>query len=186
MINSSRKNFHGIPNHKIVAKQESNGTEHWAFTDSSGNFEFEPHPAGTYDVTANTTQGLWADDGSTTVGSRSCNLIPFELSPDGQISGHVTTANGKPFKEHPWVEVVSEERGESRSAYVDEEGYFQFNGLRPGRYLVGIGIQADPGTPEWRSRIYYPGVRTRASAVIIELGHAEKRTDVDLRLPKSR
>jgi len=135
-------------------------------------------------VRNNTVQGLWAEEGTVKVGSRSCSRVPFELRPDGRISGHVRTANGRPFKVQPSVQLVSAERGESRSTYVDREGHFEFNGLSPGRYLIGIGIGAEPDSPEWRSRIYYPGVPTRESAVIIELGQAEKRTGVDFRLPK--
>ncbi|HLJ27214.1 MAG TPA: carboxypeptidase-like regulatory domain-containing protein [Candidatus Angelobacter sp.] len=176
--------FRNVPNHKVVVTRESDGAEHWAFTGTDGNFEFEPLPSGKYHVTANTAQGLWAEEGSTEVRSQGCSMIQFELRPDGRISGYVGTANGKPFKVQPWVNVVSEELGESRSTYVNEEGYFEVKGLRPGRYLVGIGIQAEPGSPKWPSRVYYPGVRTRESVVIIELGQAEKRTDINFRLLK--
>jgi hypothetical protein len=54
--------------------------------------------------------------------------------------------------------------------------------LDPGRYLIGIGMQAMPNTPEWRSRVYYPGVRTKEKAIIIEIGKAEKRTNIDFQL----
>lgn len=177
--------FRDVVKHKIVATKKSDGTEHWALTDKNGNYEFEPLPTGRYHLSANTADGLWAEEGSVDVDSQSCSFVPFELRPAGRISGHIANKNGIPFKIQPWVDVVSEELGEYRSVYVNEEGDFQVNGLRPSRYLVGVGIQAEQNSPEWQSRVYYPGVSTRESAVIIELGQGEKRTGIDFSLPHS-
>lgn len=58
------------PNHKIVAKRQSNGTEYSAITDSAGNYEFEPLPSGSYDLSANTEKELWAEEGTATVHPR--------------------------------------------------------------------------------------------------------------------
>jgi hypothetical protein len=69
------------------------------------------------------------------------------------------------------------------SAFADEHGNFEVTGLHPGRYLIGVGIQAQPGSPERKSSIYYPGVRTRDQAVIVDLGQEEKRTNIDFQLP---
>ena len=65
----------------------------------------------------------------------------------------------------------------------DEHGYFEFRAVNPGRYLVGIGIAAQPGSPEWESRVYYPGVRSKEEAVAVGLGEAEKRSDINFQLP---
>jgi hypothetical protein len=172
-----------VPMHKVIAKRESDGTEFSALTDNDGDYEFEPLPSGSYYLSANTTPGLWADEGSAKVQSRGCTEFQFELHTDGGISGHVKSADGKPLEIYPSVKIQSEDGESSKSFNVDDHGYFEARGLDPGRYLVGIGIAADPDTPEWRSRVYYPGVRTKEEATIIELGKAEKRTNIDFQLP---
>lgn len=172
------------PNHKVIAKRDSNGAEYSAVTGNEGEFEFEPLPSGSYHLSANTERGLWAEEGSAKVHSRGCESFAFELHSDGEISGRVRSADGKPFKTRPSVDIKSEGRGEMQTAYADERGYFDARGLESGRYLVGVGIGAEPKTPEWRDRVYYPGVRTKEKATIIDLGKAEKRTNIDFQLPK--
>jgi hypothetical protein len=65
---------------------------------------------------------------------------------------------------------------------ADENGYFEVAGRQPGQYLVGVGLLAPFDSAEWQSRVYYPGVRTREQAKVIELGDGEWRTDIDFRL----
>jgi hypothetical protein len=172
------------PNHKVIAKRDSNGAEYSAVTDSDGTFEFDPLPSGSYHLSANTEKGLWAEDGPAKVHPRGCEAFAFELHADGIISGRVRSVDGKPFKIRPWIDIKSEANGGLNTSYADEHGYFEARGLEPGRYLVGIGIGAEPNTPEWRSRVYYPGVRTKDKAAVIELGKAEKRTNIDFQLLK--
>jgi hypothetical protein len=69
------------------------------------------------------------------------------------------------------------------SAYVDANGDFEVKDVKPGRYMVGVGIQAGTGGRNVPSPIYYPGVRTKEQAAIIDLHPAEKRTQVDFQLP---
>ena len=97
-----------------------------------------------------------------------------------------TAADGKPAK-YLQVAIIPTSAGNLQftSALTDEVGRFEVKTLHPGRYLIGVGIQAQPGSSEWRSRVYYPGVRDRNIAVTIDLGRAEKRTNVDFQLPSS-
>ena len=117
---------------------------------------------------------------------RSCSEASFALEPDGIISGQVTAADGK-LPRNVQVAIVPASKGNMQftSALTDGLGRFEVKGLHPGRYLVGVDIQARPGSAKWRSRVYYPGVRDQNSAAIIELGRAEKRTNVDFQLPGS-
>ena len=50
---------------------------------------------------------------------------------------------------------------------------------------TSIGMLAPFGSAEWQSRVYYPGVRTREEAKVIELGEGDRRTDIDFKLPSS-
>jgi hypothetical protein len=175
-----------LADHKIIAKQRVNGREYAAFTDNDGHYEFEPLPPGEYQVSANTAEGLWSEDGSTDVRTRSCSMMSFSLEPDGSISGRVMSADGKPAKSVQ-VAVVPVSAGNLQftSAFSDELGRFEVKALHPGRYLVGIGIQPGADNKSKQSRIYYPGVRDRNLAVIVDLGRAEKRANLDLQLPTS-
>jgi len=118
-------------------------------------------------------------DGDTDVSPRGCTQINFALSTDGQISGHVISADGKPFAVTPWVEVQSEDLDFSKSTPVDGQGHYELRGLPAGRYLVGIGITSQPETPEWQSRVYYPGVHSKELADTVDIGQAEIRNEID-------
>jgi len=175
----------GAPNHKVFAKRVSDGTQYSTLTNSEGEFEFDPLPSGSYEVTANTADGLWAGDGGKLeVHSGKCTSTSFMLETDGIISGHIGSADGKPFIVHPWVQIVSVDDDRFNSAYVDANGYFEARGMEPGRYVVGLGIRAGTGYfSDVPTPVYYPGVRTKEQATIIQLGRAEKRTNVDFQLP---
>ncbi|HEX7288541.1 MAG TPA: carboxypeptidase-like regulatory domain-containing protein [Candidatus Angelobacter sp.] len=176
--------FFDVSDHKITAKRVPDGTEYTALTDSNGNYEFEPLPSGTYDLSANTAKGLWAEEGSTDVQPRSCSYVGFQLRPVGMISGRIRNASGRPFRyAHVQLTPALAAGSELTSATADENGYFEIRGLRPGRYLLGINIDAQKGTPEWQKRVYYPGVRNRALAVAIEVGEAKKRMNLDFQVP---
>ena len=192
----------GAPNHKVVAKRASDGSEYSRLTDSEGEFKFDPMPAGIYEVSANTAEGLWAGKaGDLEVHPGKCTSTGFMLQTDGRISGRIGSADGKPFTVHPWVQIVSVDDQRFTSAYVDANGYFEATGLDPGRYLVGIGIR-DTDHIETRSGnyvitvdtrnsaerkaktpVYYPGVRSEKNATVIQFGRAEKRTHVDFGIP---
>jgi hypothetical protein len=175
-----------VPDHKIIAKRQVNGHEHTAFTDDDGRYEFEPLPPGEYQVSPNTAEGLWAEEGGTTISPRSCSLMSFSLEPDGSISGRVIAADGEPAKSVQ-VAIVPVSTGNLQftSAFSDELGRFEVKALHPGRYFVGVGIQPRAGNMDGWSGIYYPGVRDRNLAVIIDLGGAEKRANLNFQLPPS-
>jgi hypothetical protein len=174
----------GVPNHNVVAKRVSDGTQYSTLSDSHGDFEFDPLPAGSYEVAANTADGMWAGEARTVeVHSSKCAQTSFTLETDGSISGRIGSGDGKPFIVHPWVQIVSVDDQRFTSAYVDANGNFEARGVEPGRYVVGIGIQAGTGGVDVRTPVYYPGVRAKEQATIIELSRAEKRAHIDFQLP---
>jgi hypothetical protein len=193
------ENVKAIPlaNHRIVAKNVKNGTEYTAYTNEKGRFKFDL-PVGTYDVTTAPEYGLreveslFSMQGSIPVENRRCWEHDFAVKPitaikpktDGIISGHLGSPDGKPFTVHPWVQIVSVDSQLFTSAYVDAKGYFEAKDVKPGRYVVGLGIQ--PGTGYFSdvpTPVYYPGVGTKEQAIIIELRPGEKRTNIDFQLP---
>jgi len=185
-----------LANHKVVAKNVANRTQYTAYTNEKGHFKFEL-PVGTYDVTTAPEYGLREVEsfgsmlGSIPVKKSKCWEHDFAVKPitaikpktDGIISGHLGSPDGKPFTVHPWVQIVSVDSEMFTSAYVDAKGYFEAKDVKPGRYVVGLGIQPGTGGPEVKTPVYYPGVRTKEEATIIEVRPNEKRTNVDFQLP---
>jgi hypothetical protein len=136
-------------------------------------------------VTANTQRGVWAPEADTFVNELAqCVNVDFPVHADGEISGTVTTADGKPatkakvaiLRISPWHEYFT--------LFTDMRGHFEVREQEPGRYIVGEGLIANTVT-EWRLRVYYPGVTAREQAMPIDLGIGERRTDIDFRLPSS-
>jgi hypothetical protein len=161
--------------------KSSSGTEYKTLTDSNGHFEFEL-PPDSYSVTANTQQGSWAPDRDPFVRKAECVDVDFPLHADGQISGTVTRADGKPasnaqvaiLRLSPWHEYFT--------VQTDKQGHFEVKGQEPGRYIVGEGVLANT-IAEWRLHVYYPGVSSREQAMPIDLGEGESRNDIDFNLP---
>jgi hypothetical protein len=123
--------------------------------------------------------------GSPSVGKRECVDVDFTLLTDGRLSGRVTTADGKPASFVKVAIIPIPPVIPQFTVVADEQGHFEVTGREPGQYLVGAGLLARIGSTEWKSRVYYPGVRTRKHAKVIELGDGEWRTDIDFKLPPS-
>jgi hypothetical protein len=191
-----------VSNHKIVAKRAQGGAQYSALADTEGDFEFDPLPVGSYEVTANSVDGLWAGEPrKLDVRSAQCTQASFMLQTDGRISGRIGSPDGKPFTVHPWIQIVSVDDQHFTSTYVDANGDFEATGVEPGRYVIGIDILntdhfeargpdyvitsdlRDSSETRVKTPIYYPGVRTQEKATVIELGRAEKRTNINFKLP---
>jgi hypothetical protein len=165
-------------NHRVVIRRLEDSAEYSVFTDKDGGFEFPPLRAGKYDLDLNTEPGLWTEwTGKMTVEAQQCMDYSAQLQIDGTISGHVRSADGRPV--NPSQVQATSDRGSS-SAFTDESGYFEIHGLGPGRYLVSV-LDDHNGEAE----AYAPGVRDQSKAVVIELGRAEKREGIDIRIPQT-
>jgi hypothetical protein len=188
-----------VPNHRVVAASVQSGTEYTSFTNVSGHFELEL-PPGSYDVTASTEQGLREAEpfmpnpidlefgfrGNAHVRPRDCTEMAFRLLVDGKLAGRVTTADGRPASFAKVAIVPISPVHPQFTVDADENGYFEVSGRQPGQYLVGVGLLAPFDSLEWKSRVYYPSVRTRDQAKVIELDVGEWRTDIDFQvLPSS-
>jgi hypothetical protein len=188
-----------LANHKVVAKNVKSGGEYSTSTSEGGHFTFEL-PVGRYDVTPAPEYGLLEGEegfapmlkGSIPVEKHRCWEHDFAVKPaasvvppnDGAISGHLGSPDGKPFTVHPWIQIVSVDSELFTSAYVDAKGNFEAKNVKPGRYVVGLGIRAGTGYfSDVPTPVYYPGVGTKEQATIIELRPREKRTNVDFQLP---
>jgi hypothetical protein len=170
-----------VPNRKIVAKRVSDGVEYSALTDGNGHFELEV-PLSTYHLSTNAEPGLWGPEGEISVRGPSCINVNFLLHTDGRLSGQVTTADGKPARCVQVAIVPVSPIGPQFTVVTDEQGHFEVGGRQPGSYLVGVGLLAQYDSPEWKSRVCYPGVSRKEEAKTIKLGEGEWRTDIDFKL----
>jgi hypothetical protein len=176
--------FARVPNREVDIKRGSDGAEFTTETDGNGHYEIEV-PANSYILTANTEEGLWAPETTTLVRKHACVGVGFLLHTDGRISGIVTTADGKParYAQVQIVPVLTEE--ESFTVVADADGHFEVGGRLAGRYLVGAGLAAKIGSPQWHPSVYYPGVSNRDHAQTIELGEGHWHADIKINLPVS-
>lgn len=169
--------------HPIVARRAGGGAQYTAYTNKNGKFEFPPLPAGKYNLNPNTVPGLKATwSGEITVVARQCANYFINVEVDGRISGFVRNVDGTPVES---VEVEAVSTGDSEnaggSAVTDGNGHYEIHGLDTGTYLVGLRI-ADQGTAS--DALYSPGVKDRKKALIVNLGQADRRAGVNIRVPE--
>jgi hypothetical protein len=186
-----------LANHKVIAKNVTSGARYTKYTNENGHFEFEL-PVGTYDVTIAPQYGLREVEdsflsmpGTVSVEGGKCwqhdfgvkSITAIKPKTDGVISGHVGSPDGKPFTVHPWVQILSIDSEIFTSAYVDAKGYFEAK-CQTGALCRGLGIRPGAGYfSDVATPVYFPGVRTKEEATVIELRPNEKRTNVDFQLP---
>ena len=68
-----------------------------------------------------------------------------------------------------------------QSVEPDREGRFEFNGVRPGRYLIGRLTRNLNGRPI--PSVYFPGTLDREAALVIEIGQSTSHDVGEFRLP---
>jgi Carboxypeptidase regulatory-like domain len=159
------------------------------FSDGDGRFQFDAVPAGSVSLSAQ-KPGYFGEHELRTptvrqfeVGPKSDSVV-LKLTPEGVISGKVTTTAGMPL-EHVPVTMTHINVREGRKHWepmgnqsTGEDGRFHFANLRPGTYFLSAG----PITPLMESvfevlsesrtgypGVYFPGVPDMASASPIEL-----------------
>jgi hypothetical protein len=175
---------HSALANRQISLTAADGKQHGAFTNPDGHFEFDPLPVGKYRLTLNKA-GLWTDDdGAVTIKAHDCEDYLIKLDPDGVIAGRVTEADGKPVAKLRVKIVLT---GESNQAWAlgttDAQGRFTFHGVRPGHYLVGL--DGDKGSSDAADNltVLFPGVTSKEAAVVVNLGNAEHREDINILIP---
>jgi len=180
-----------VPNVRIVARRASDNAKFVAVTDPDGSYEFQPLPPGKYKLTADPSGSFHADDSEVDVSRGACWDLTLTRSPHALLGGHVRHSDGSPAGQVP-VLITAEDDSWYTTLTTDEHGYFDFDSLQAGKYVVGINL---PGAPAWKyascggvceippASVYYPGVTSRSAALIITLATDEKRKDIDFTVP---
>lgn len=183
------------PKAGLTVKAEGPAGFHEAVTDSDGRYRLEGLKPGKYKVKltlpptfgmrysfhqsvfdVEVTQGCWAAD------------VDFTVMVDGHIRGRIFDAQGKPVGEQVQVTIVPYESAgagavESRHEYTDKQGRYDFDGVPPGRYLLGINIADVPNKVTPYSKLYHPSGNTPTRANVITVGEGQKLDGFDFHLP---
>jgi 5-hydroxyisourate hydrolase-like protein (transthyretin family) len=165
-------------------------------TDAQGRYKLSGLGAGKYKVAVHPPDELtvYQPEREFELADRGCAVMNFYLMDNGRVGGRVLDAAGKPVAGVNVTVVDAESKHPEfkygRHASTDGEGRYKFEGLPPGRYLLGLHVVAgfsQPNDPaNAYARTYYPGVARAEEAEAIELKAGEELKARDLRLPPRR
>ena len=183
-----------IPNANVIAHRATDDAQFVATTDADGRYEFQPLPPGKYKLSVDATKSFRADEASVEVKSGQCWDLTLSRAPHAHLGGHVQRSDGSPAPQVP-ILIMNEDGSWLPTMMSDARGYFRMESLSSGKYVVGINL---PGAPTWKpsgcagtpgacfipkAYLYYPGMRNRADALVINLATDEKRDDIDFIIP---
>jgi Carboxypeptidase regulatory-like domain len=180
-------------------------------TDEGGRFEFAGMPAGKYSLqgsrggylTASYEQHEQYSTAIVTGPEFATEKLVLRLMPMAMIAGHVMDESGEPVRSAR-VQLFEETRlgGTSRVigrgfSQSDDRGYFDLNGLEPGRYFVSVNARPwyamHPGQVQGVEQhipaaldvayatTFYGGATESENAAPIELKGGEKK-EIDIRM----
>jgi hypothetical protein len=142
---------------------------------TGGRYEFRDLSAGRYQLNLSISDAYTAGDLERQIdipNDRACAQEEFGVMPNGRISGQLVGANGRPLPDVD-VELTSaaESQPEVISARTDANGFFEFERLSPGRYIVGLNL-GNAGVSEDRpyARTTYPGRGEDPQVLDLRLG----------------
>ena len=113
-----------------------------------------------------------------------CTSVVIVAELNGQVRGRVQHADGTPMTwlvdllpVDPSQAAMSTQR---KSARADKNGEFEFVGLLPGDYLVGVNLLRPPNPGEPYPPMYFPGTVNRDEAVPVAVGSGTVHDGVDM------
>ena len=180
-----------VPNGTVLAHRATDDALFVATSDADGRYEFQPLAPGKYKVSVDPTKSFHADDASIQLNRGQCWDLTLSRSPHARLAGHVKHLDGSPV---PRVQVLIANYDGSgyTTMQSDASGYFHMESMSPGKYVVGINL---PGAAAWKysgcggacdapqASLYYPNMRNRSDALVIDLATDEKREDIDFTIP---
>lgn len=178
----------GVPLEGITVIIEGHGKRLAVVTDGEGRFRVVGLRPGSYRVKALLPENLdsSSSEADAKVADRGCAAVNITAESNGRVNGRVFDDRGRPAPDVKVGLIGAEvayvaERG--MTVRTDAEGLYQFKRVRPGRYLLGVGLDWYIGPKFPFPRTYFPGVRDPAQATVINLGEGQKLQNYDLHLP---
>jgi hypothetical protein len=172
---------------KVVAEAE--GRHYETYTDSEGRYQLKGVEPGEYSVQAQFPPELTTyPPQKVRVSDHGCAQHDFHTQADDRISGKVFNAQEQIVPKMQ-LDLTLADQDENNPnpqafyAFADDNGFYEFKSIPPGKYLLGIRLTAirDPGFAY--PRTFYPGVSNSRDAKVFNLGPGEKMSGVDFVLP---
>jgi len=181
---------------RAQGQQGNHEKKHETKTDENGAFRFVNLPPGKYNVRLAMPElyemhyDFYRDEIDVTVTSGCYGTeLYFKVHAIGRISGRVVDANGKLVGREVRVSIIAANDADKpmstllhRNAYTDDLGRYVFDGVPPGRYILGIGIADAPTKKTPYPKIYYPKGDLPLQAKIIELAKGQRLNELNFRL----
>ena len=178
----------GVP---IVARKGDFTTE--TTTDGDGRFLFLDLVPGVYQIEPRWPKGLKSPYPARPITVERCGAgdIYFFGYTDAPLGGTVYGPAGAPAGKDLVVRIIKADPTDPRGAraaerstvaFTDQRGRYQFDGLPPGRYLVGVNVFDPPLPSSPYAGTYHPAGSDMAKAVPVEVSDGQQLR-IDLRLP---
>jgi hypothetical protein len=114
-----------------------------------------------------------------------CTSVVVCAQASGSITAHIVDADGDSLASNYkfGLTLTTAERGEFvRNVFPDEKSNLVIENLMPGKYILAL---TSPATEEAPYRpFYFPGVKSRAEAQVIDLGPGEQKVLREMRIKK--
>jgi hypothetical protein len=164
-------------------------------TDRAGDFRVENRGPGTYRVSVTVPERFFSDAPPSLVAlgdGRSCAHVVQALYDNGQITGRVIDASGRPVAgltiELDTARSVStpdhwRRRGGGRRTVTDRGGRYTLGRIPAGRFVVSLPAAPARAPGRGALPVFHPGVELASAATRVTLAAGERRDLADLRIP---
>ncbi len=167
-------------------------------TDDNGKFSIKNLPVGKYTLKfllPSTHTTLWSWERLTFPIELKSKEESLEINLDTQIQatigGTVFDSRGEPVGSDLQLSLIPIESAnkpisetQSRSEYTAKNGRYVFDGVKPGKYVLGINIAEAPARNTPYPKTYFPAGEDVLKAKVIEITVRQKLEKFDFRLPK--
>jgi hypothetical protein len=176
---------------RITATPQDGGPRRTATTRGDGSYEMSGITAGRWSLAASLPARFVPHEPVTVLmpEAHPCREADIGARMDGRISGHLLDERGLPLRN---VDVQLADAAEARgvklplrtiNGVTDEHGYFEFQYVGPGRYVVGVNLQASLRAGTLNRRRFYGGSVDPNTATVVALEAGERRQLPPFQLP---
>jgi len=181
----------------LTVKAEGSEGQYQTTTDAEGHFRLEALKPGKYRLSfvlpsgygmlfsfeksefdVEVKPGFWSQE------------FRLQVKVDGHLSGRVYDTQGKPVGRNVRVSIIRAESAgseppatQSRNKYTNPQGEYDFDGVPPGRYILGVSIADAPDKWTPYPSLYYPSGSSPSQATVLSVGMGEKLAGLDIHLP---